>query len=99
MPWGASFSAYYENIPDGAGWCKKRGMFKNVSKVVQAIDSNANYDSAQEKYFRKDGSSLRLDWRHSRRINAVAMDGHAETTEDLIKTSDRKYPDKQRHLP
>ncbi len=101
MPWGASFSAYYENIPDGVGWCKKRGMFKNVSKVVQAIDSNANtnYDSAQEKYFRKDGSSLRLDWRHSRRINAVAMDGHAETTEDLIKTSDRKYPDKQRHLP
>jgi len=101
MPYGASFSAYYANIPDGVGWCKKRGMFKNVSKVVQAIDAreNTSYNSADESYWRKDGKNLRLDWRHNKRINAIAMDGHAVTTQELVKTADRKYPDKQRHLP
>ena len=101
MPHGSSFSAYYPNIPDGPGWCTKRGMFKKTSKVVQAIDSreNTSYNPANEKYFVKNGSDLRLDWRHSRRINAVAMDGHAETTDNLIKTADRKYPDRQQHLP
>ena len=101
MPYGASYSAYYPNVPDGVGWCKKRGMFKDVSKVVQAIDSNANtsYNSAEEKYWRRDGSSLRLDWRHNKWINAVAMDGHAVNTQELVKTADRKYPDPQQHLP
>jgi prepilin-type N-terminal cleavage/methylation domain-containing protein/prepilin-type processing-associated H-X9-DG protein len=101
MPWGASFSAYYENIPDGVGWCKKRGMFKHFSKVVQAIDSkeNTNYDSNNVQQFRRDGTSLRLQWRHSRKINALAMDGHAVTTEELLKTGKREKVHDQKHLP
>ena len=101
MPWGASFSAYYENVPDGVGWCKKRGMFKHVSKVVQAIDSNANtnYDSNNVQQFRRDGTSLRLQWRHSRKINALAMDGHAVTTAELVKTGKREKVHEQNHLP
>ena len=101
MPWGASFSAYYKNIPDTAGWCKKRGMFKNISKVVQAVDSNSNtsYDSQNTAYFVRGGSSLRLDWRHKKMINAIAMDGHAVTVNELIKTGGRYVVDRQRHLP
>lgn len=101
MPWGASYSAFYENVPDGVGWCKKRGMFKHVSKVVQAIDSNANtnYDSNNVQQFRRDGTSLRLQWRHSRKINALAMDGHAVTTAELIKTGKREKVHEQNHLP
>ena len=101
MPWGASHSAYYANVPDTAGWCKKRGMFKHVSKVVQAVDSNTNtsYDSNNVQQFRRDGTSLRLQWRHSRRINALAMDGHAITTEELLKTGKREEVQNQKHLP
>ncbi len=101
MPHGSSFSAYYPNIPDTVGWATKRNMFKKISKVVQAIDSKGytSYNGANEKYFIKTGTDLRLDWRHGGRINAVAMDGHAETTDSLIKTADRKFPDKQQHLP
>ncbi|MBE6392059.1 MAG: DUF1559 domain-containing protein [Lentisphaerae bacterium] len=101
MPWGASFSAYYDNKPDTAGWCKKRGMFKNISKVVQAIDSNGqtSYDSQNTAYFIRGGTSLRLSWRHKKMINAIAMDGHAVTVSELIKTGGRYVVSQQRHLP
>ena len=100
MPWGASFSGYYDNVPDTAGWCKKRGMFKYVSKVVQAIDSKeqVGYDSNSAAHFAKNNSG-RLEWRHKKMINAVAMDGHVETVSELIKTADRYTLDKQQHLP
>ena len=106
MPQGATFSAAFAPSSQ-AGMLKKRHMLKMPSKVGLTLDGTgaSTYDSNSEKYFKRggeittDGKGLRVDWRHNKMTNALALDLHAEAVSDLLKTATKDKLDRQRHLP
>ena len=106
MPQGATFSASFAPSTQ-AGMLKKRHMFKSPTKVGLTLDGAGapSYDSNSEKYFKRggiittDGKGLRVDWRHNKLTNALALDLHAETVSDLLKTATKDKLDRQIHLP
>ena len=102
MPWGSSWSASFASVPGGVGEVKKRNQFKNISKVVWLVDGKNynNYDANAVAHFENKFTAQRISWRHAKRVNALALDGHVENTPLLLRTpGKRDDPKKQKHLP
>ena len=102
IPWGSSWSAAFASSPGGAGEIKKRSQFKNITKVVWATDGKNynNYDANAVNHFENKITAQRISWRHAKKVNALALDGHVETVSHLLKTAGKRDdPTKQQHLP
>ena len=86
-------------------WGNTKNNLTNVDYTLlpdEIQPGNVAYASAGADHIiaiTTDGKGLRVDWRHNKKTNALALDLHAENVSDLLKTATKDKLDRQRHLP